>query len=606
MSQNIEYIKRINAALSLRDIPDFPAALIQLQHAVQLAPEDTSVHLLLGLTYQDLGQTNEARSSFMRALELDPQSTEARQALGILLVEIEEYQQAIPILQPVFNANPANLLVSQALASALKWKKQNGQAIEVLKRANDVVPTDQKTILLLTNLLVQSERIVEAIQLISKAIEQNPSTKLFNTLGRIHLDNSETPLAIQAFENAIHLDIKDENSWYNLIRCYIEADSLDKANQVADEGLLANQGNALIMQGKAETLWLGGKREESIQLYDQIIHQLQSGDDRSKLGFLLLARVVKLEQGWGFQRALDQIEQDLNIFPQAKVLLPIKAIYLIQSKNYEDAISALEEIPDNSREDPFYALQYFHALYGLSRYTEADQFIHEFIKKLNDQNEGKLKEGLINLGVRFFKDGNTNISKKIFELVLQNDPVHPRALNNLAFILIGDQEWDAALELLGQAEKNSYDSMDVLLTNRGYIYLRQQRVEQAIETLLLAEQIPDEDSQAILHIAYPWQGKLVADKHPTRFVSVNMAIQANLAIAYFLIGDKNHAFEHAQLAIDADPDDFVGHCLMGCLCYEIGNWNAALQNWQAGQGCKTSQYEHLLIQEFLGKLTSPK
>lgn len=94
-----EHLKQINAALALREIPDYPAALIQLQRARELAPDDGSVYLLLGMTYQDMSQYDGAEESFRKAIEIQPDLLEAQQSLGLLLIRQRKHKEAIPFLR---------------------------------------------------------------------------------------------------------------------------------------------------------------------------------------------------------------------------------------------------------------------------------------------------------------------------------------------------------------------------------------------------------------------------------------------------------------------------------------------------------------------------
>jgi DNA polymerase III epsilon subunit family exonuclease len=128
-----EYLKRINAALALRDIPDNVAALEQLKKAMRLAPTDISVHLLLGLTYQELGQLEAAEESLRQAVKLAPDADEARQALGLLLVQRSKYAEAIELLRPLTEGDVHNAAVRQAYATALAHVGKRTEAVELLQ-----------------------------------------------------------------------------------------------------------------------------------------------------------------------------------------------------------------------------------------------------------------------------------------------------------------------------------------------------------------------------------------------------------------------------------------------------------------------------------------
>ena len=70
MNKHQEYLKRINAALALREIPDYDAALIQLNKALNLDFEDENVFFLLGITYDELNQLEKAEILYLTAVQM--------------------------------------------------------------------------------------------------------------------------------------------------------------------------------------------------------------------------------------------------------------------------------------------------------------------------------------------------------------------------------------------------------------------------------------------------------------------------------------------------------------------------------------------------------
>jgi Tfp pilus assembly protein PilF len=147
-----EHLKRINAALALREIPDLPAALDQLKQAIGIAPYEPSAHLLLGLTYQDLVQNDEAEKSFRKALELDPESPDVRQALGLFLVKLNKEDEAVQFLKPLFEKDQKNVPVCLALANLLEVLNQREEAIKILQRTNEVLPSETSIVKMLAEI----------------------------------------------------------------------------------------------------------------------------------------------------------------------------------------------------------------------------------------------------------------------------------------------------------------------------------------------------------------------------------------------------------------------------------------------------------------------
>lgn len=146
-----EYRGRILAAVALRDIRDYRAALAQLKRAAAVQPDEIEGHLLLGLTYQDLGQPRAAEHALRHAIEIDPESAEARMALGSFLLEHEKYSAAARCLQPLAEQGDDLAAVrayGRALANTPRGLKR---AIKVLEAALRRFPEDDELALELAN-----------------------------------------------------------------------------------------------------------------------------------------------------------------------------------------------------------------------------------------------------------------------------------------------------------------------------------------------------------------------------------------------------------------------------------------------------------------------
>lgn len=97
-----EYLRRVNAALALREVPDYPAALEQLKKALEQAPRDVDVLLALGLTYQDMEHFGQAEHYFRMALGLEPDSEPVRAALaGLLSTSWYQRDEVLTLLSPL-------------------------------------------------------------------------------------------------------------------------------------------------------------------------------------------------------------------------------------------------------------------------------------------------------------------------------------------------------------------------------------------------------------------------------------------------------------------------------------------------------------------------
>ena len=327
---------------------------------------------------------------------------------------------------------------------------------------------------------------------------------------------------------------------------------------------------------------------------------METSNDLASLMYLRDRRLLK---GLGPRKALQQIDKDLIDTSNNPILVFLKIEILFEKKNYRQVIHILENT-DYRTDDNFAAL-YYSALHGLGKLQEANSLLLQKMGELKGDHRINFLEKIENKGVQSYENGDVNVSKQIFEQVLQVEPTRARSLNNLAFLLICTRQWDQALELLAKAEQTNYPDLDVLLTNRGYIYLCQKLYEQSIQTFQSAICESSKDNEAILHVAFPWNDDIFQDKsvdYPTRMVNVITAIQANLATAFYLGGNIEKAFIAARAAIDNDPGDFIGYRVLGCLHYTQGDFEFTRQMWKKALRSNKTKAEAQVIKNWLGEL----
>jgi Flp pilus assembly protein TadD len=71
----------------------------------------------------------------------------------------------------------------------------------------------------------------------------------------------------------------------------------------------------------------------------------------------------------------------------------------------------------------------------------------------------------------------------------------------------------------------------------------------------------------------------IENRYPLRFISVQLAALANQAMAYFLLGQIEKAFDVIRKAIQTNEEDSVGYRVLGCLHLASGETEAARSAW---------------------------
>lgn len=606
MSQQQEYLKRVNAALALRDIPDFPAALDQLNKAKLLDPEDASVYLLLGLTFQDLGELVNAENSLQRAFELDSDSLEIKQTYGILLSRIQKDQDAIRLLQPLFEIDPKNSVISRALASSLHREKKGEEAIRILEN-NFIHSNDIEVVFDLIDLLETKREYDKAEKILKDLLENKLSSKVLSRLGNLNLIQQNYEEASRIFEKAICLNVEDKSAWIGLIRVHIEQGNLGRAFEVVLSGTSKLSDSRNLFQLKGEILFLMNKNNEALQAYNHAIDMSKATGEINDTALLLYIRDRKVFSNVGSAEALALVEEDIKSTKGFPPLVSLKTRILLNQKKFKQAVKFIKSLDKQKYEELIFPYHY-QALINLHGYEEASELLAKAFENSNIKNKNDLIESIELEGVNQYISGEIEQSGKVFEHVLKLIPERPRALNNLGFIYLSQHKWDYALDLLDQAQMNNFPNMDVLLTNRGYIYLCKGEYETAIAILQDAlSYLENFEEEAYLHVAFAIGSKLQLnpqDDYPERLISIRLAIHANLATAHYLKGEIEKAHIYANEVVDINSNDNIGYRLLGNLHYSEAHFELAKKLWNKALRSEKSKKEAKVIKSLIAILSN--
>ncbi len=320
MAQPTEFLKRINAALALREIPDNEAALIQLEKAVTLSPEDAYVHLLLGQTYQELEKFNKAETNFRQALAYQPDLSEAHQSLGLILVVNKKYQEAVSVLKPLSDIDPGNETIAQALATAYEKVGEPDQAIQVLKAAitlnNDRLPL----LLRLANLLANKGDLEGAVHIIDHALGLDRSSSLVNLRGIFVALQRKEAEAIPYFKEAIDLDPKNIPAFRNLAQAYMVEDNIENAMEVANRGLALYPNSEDLLSIKAQILQHSEHIDEAIRIFEKLV-----SDTRRRARHIVNYYITLLKSG-RTEQALKVLQEEYQSVSEKQRGVFIQAI----------------------------------------------------------------------------------------------------------------------------------------------------------------------------------------------------------------------------------------------------------------------------------------
>ncbi len=128
-------------------------ALVPMQKATALLPNDDEVHSNLGVTLHDLGHLEEAEACYRRALELKPNFAQAHSNLGNILMERSHLDEAATSYRRALELNPGAIKVRFDLTQAKKGKVDDENlaaliAIEDAARNGAIPLSDENAVFL--------------------------------------------------------------------------------------------------------------------------------------------------------------------------------------------------------------------------------------------------------------------------------------------------------------------------------------------------------------------------------------------------------------------------------------------------------------------------
>jgi len=231
-------------------------ALMALQKASELLPEDAELHNYLGIALQDRGQLASAESCYRRALLLQPQYAEAQDNLGSVLRELGRLSESVSSHRQALSINPGSPEVLNNLGLALQAQGELEAAEANYREALKFRPRYAEALGNLANVLRDAGQIQEALVLYRKAMQSEPGlAEAHDNLGSALLQVGQREEALASYRQALaikpayaeaHLHLG--NALRDLGRLSESVDSYRHALRLKPEYTLAyrNLGNVLI------------------------------------------------------------------------------------------------------------------------------------------------------------------------------------------------------------------------------------------------------------------------------------------------------------------------------------------------------------------------
>ncbi len=286
-------------------------ALIPMQKAAALSPEDVEAHYNLGVVLQESGRLDEAQASCRQALRINPDYADAHGNLGVILQKSGRLLEAEASFRQALQINPAYAAAHCNLGNVLNDLGCFKEAAASLRRALQITPDNAEMHCNLGNILKEMGRLDEAEAAFRCALQINVDHadacfglgKTLKELGR--LDEAEV-----AYRQAIRLKPDNAPAHYNLGNLLKDRDRLDEAEACYRQALQIEPGFALAHYNLGNISQDKGRLDEAEACYREAIQLKPDYLDAHNNLAVTLVQMERLGEAEASYRQVLQIKPD--------------------------------------------------------------------------------------------------------------------------------------------------------------------------------------------------------------------------------------------------------------------------------------------------------
>lgn len=466
----IELAVRVAALLTRDD--DYPSAIDVLKDAVKVHPKAPEPYLELSFIYAKyLKKGDQAIEFANKAIALDPQKIDGYQRLFEIYLTAGDEKRALETLDraakmpnddPTFWARLGRLYGSVILKPDAKPNpEQTARLNDVFEKAAAKGQNNAAVLKEVGDYFASTQQIKEALPFYLRVLELQPDdANVREKLATGFVLTNQRARAVETLEAIIQEHPEKYQSYELLAQLHDdEARALVRANQT-------DPANA--------------EFKKAAQNYEQslLINPNHAGT-YLRLAELLL---VPLKQS---ERAVSVLTEGRRRYPDAPEFAYYLAIALRESKKAKDAVIMFEEAlneAQNAEADflkPRFYVEYGAAAQEAGLYDKAAELFHKAIA----MDPANAAEPYNYLGYMWAEqNSHLDEAEDAIKRALQLDPENGAYLDSMAWVEYRQGKYDQALENLKRAIENLPREDAVVFEHLGDVYLKLNRVSQALES----------------------------------------------------------------------------------------------------------------------------
>ncbi len=309
----------------LRQQGDLDAAAIALESVLAAQPKDLGALVGLGEVELERNNPETASSYFSRALETAPETAAARAGLGQAALALGDAAKAVRLLEEVLKQVPAATRLHHPLGLAYRQLGDLDQARTHLRargdagvRVNDPrlaalaeVATGERVYLLRGRRAFAAGDFEQAAKAFAQAAEADPaSARARVNLGTALGQSGDTEGAVAAYQEAIELEPRNTTAHFNLGQLLV-ASQPEAALQHFEQAVATNPGDPVARVELGRLLRRAGRIDDAVE---QLAFAISADPDDEQSYLAYASTLVQVER---FAEAISSLDSANAAMPHA-------------------------------------------------------------------------------------------------------------------------------------------------------------------------------------------------------------------------------------------------------------------------------------------------
>jgi tetratricopeptide (TPR) repeat protein len=482
--------------------------------------------LLLDRSGTDRQKVDEALVHLQAAFKINPDDVGTGMAVAQILLSTGRTGEAEKVLATLLERVPDQRALNYTYAQVLNKLGRVEESKQYLERAVQVDPTFGPAIMQLIETYQKDNEWAKAADLMQPLINDDPANlDLRRQQAFFYLRAGLPEKARASFKALVEADPKDTRSLFYLAEALNDLEQFDESDKIygrllektpGDSDLLASYGLSQIGQRKFD---------EAAKTFKTLLALPDLPDNLQVLAKTQLA-FIELQKG-NYAAALDQTRPILMFRDKVNgQAVNIALDALRRQKRYSDAVTLLQPLVEKFASDPFINARYVEMLLRAGdrdrarvaastqtrlgakntvataeAYIQTEQFdaalamLREALKSRPDDLDLQFE-----LGSALERSGDKKAAEQAFLEILAKRPEHPGTLNYLGYMWAESGiNLDRAADMLSRAVKQEPRN-GAYIDSLGWVYFRQGKLDLAEKYLTDATRLLPRDATVHEHL----------------------------------------------------------------------------------------------------------